>query len=114
MGLFYLIEGALAGPECKSAYIHPIKARKIFQLSDQQIQGFARFAASKHRSDQLRSYNTRFCPEHHAQRIDPSDSIALGIYRDEHERKPDPRQRRCVLYPEDNPSLFDRIQNLAQ
>ncbi|QSS54125.1 hypothetical protein I7I53_01591 [Histoplasma capsulatum var. duboisii H88] len=109
-----LFDRGTTGQECKSAYIHPIKGRKIFQLSAQQIEGFTGFALSKHPPNHLVSYDTRFFPERSAQRVDPVDSMALLIYRDVYERKPPaPGRRRCVLYPEDDPGLFDQIQRLA-
>ncbi|KAK2785061.1 hypothetical protein FQN51_003948 [Onygenales sp. PD_10] len=101
--------------ECKSAFIHPIKARRIYQLSDQQIDGFCTFVSSKHSHEYTRSYSTRFQAEHYARRVDLFDSMALGIYRDVHERKlPDPRQRRCVIHPEDDPVLFEQMRKFSR
>ncbi|PGH00929.1 hypothetical protein AJ80_09091 [Polytolypa hystricis UAMH7299] len=103
------------GQECKNAFIHSIKGRRIFQLSDQQIEQFPSFATSQHQSDYSRSFDTRFRAENDARRVDPFDSLAWGMYRDEYERKPpDPRQRRCVFYAEDDPQLIDQIQKLAR
>ncbi|KAK2738539.1 hypothetical protein FQN55_000520 [Onygenales sp. PD_40] len=110
-----LFDRGESGLECKSAFIHPIKARRIYQLSDQQIDGFCAFVSSKHSHEYTRSYSTRFPAEHYARRVDPFDSMALGIYRDVHERKlPDPRQRRCVIHPEDDPVLFEQMRKFSR
>ncbi|KAK2809035.1 hypothetical protein FQN50_004088 [Emmonsiellopsis sp. PD_5] len=110
-----LFDRGESGLECKSAFIHPIKGRRIYQLSDLQLEAFSSFVGSKHSSGYMRSYSTRFQAEHYARRVDPVDSMALGIYRDVYERKrPDPRQRRCVIHPEDDPVLFEQVRKFSR
>jgi hypothetical protein len=104
--------------QCKDAFIHPGGSYKIFQLSDDQLEAFAKLESKGNAITEPDSSPAPFPfrAERYARRVGEEDSMFLHIYRDKYERKPKINTSGRVQHPrvrlEDEPVLLDVLDIL--
>ncbi|KAF2744940.1 hypothetical protein M011DRAFT_479413 [Sporormia fimetaria CBS 119925] len=103
-----------SGKECRSAFIHPVGKRQIFELSESQVNQFSQLVTAQSAESLGAGEVLVFKAEKTTQRVQPYEAfVNMNIYRDRYERKPSLLEALSCVVRDDNPPEQELLDEMV-